>query len=506
MTAPASSSLLRRGRLTALEHRLATDLAARPEPEVLWPVVSALVDEADRIAEHLEAWVARRPDWPRPKRDLAWAVPADPGLSVPMGADPAERRPWEQHGGPTPEGRHRGKTAVLAFRSTPASPGHLLRRAMERAGIEVRVVERIDLDAHADADFVLIVESPLPPIKVIGTSAVPIVFWVHHGEHHLDGNLRLEGLYAPDLILLAHSWHLAARFSAPVERFPFAVAPELTQDPSWSGRDIDLAFVGGLGGVAYRRRRQLISEAENVLRNVEAVNGIGPREMMMLYRRARMVLNEGGTRHLPITMRVFEAIAAGALLVTDPAPGLDELFDGRYFEIAGRELDADRITGLLASSDAETIAREAYEHAMRLHTYDHRVDLLLRYVDRIVPGDRERTPAPETPIEAFFVRHPYAQRVLDAAGRAVEPGKEIWRPHDLVDDPKPGSFDIAVLTGRSAPALALAARRYVIGWDIDPDDLGLSYRSVSSIEDLIVVDLGADAYDVATVGGPSAFD
>jgi hypothetical protein len=501
-----ASGRLRRGRLTAIEHPLATDLSPRPNPTIIRPVVSTLVDEADRIAEHLDAWVARRPDWPEPNRDLVRAVPARPELSVPVRAPVPERRPWEQHGGVCRVGRHAGVTVVLAFRSTPASPGHLLRRAMERAGVEVRVVERVDLDAHSDADFVLVVESPSPPIRLSGTAPIPVVFWVHHGEHHLDGNLRLARQYRADLVLMAHSWHLAGRFAVPVGRFPFAVAPELAQDPSWSGRDVDLAFVGRTEGRTYRRRVELIEQARGAFRSVEAVGGVGPSEMMSLYRRSKMVLNEGGTRHFPVTMRVFEAIGAGALLVTDRAPGLEELFEGGYVTIDEGGLDTGRLVQLLETSEAEAMARTTHQEAMRAHTYDHRVDLLMRFTDGLTATATAGSTGSDDPVEVFLARHPYCQRVLDVTGRIVEAGREVWRPNDLTDEPKPGSYDLVALSGRSRPALARAPRRYVIGWGVDVDRLGLTYRSVSKIDDMVVIDLGADAYDVATVGGPSAFD
>jgi hypothetical protein len=501
-----ASGRLRRRRLTAIDHPLATDRSPRPDPTIIWPVVSTLVDEADRIADQLDAWVARRPDWPEPNRDLVRVVPARPELSTPVRAPVPERRPWEQHAGVCQLGRHAGKTVVLAYRSTPASPGHLLRRALERAGVEVRVVERVDLDAHSDADFVLVIESPSPPIRFSGSAPIPVVFWVHHGEHHLDGNLRLARQYRADLVLMAHSWHLAGRFAVPVERFPFAVAPELAQGAAWSGRDIDLAFVGRTQGRMYRRRVELIEQARGALRSVEAVGGVGPAEMMSLYRRSKMVLNEGGTRHFPITMRVFEAIGAGALLVTDPAPGLEELFEGGYITIDQDGLDTGHLQELLDTSEASTIAGATYEKAIHAHTYDHRVDLLMRHTDGLMATATGETTGSDDPVEVFLARHPYCQRVLDAAGRITEAGREVWRPKDLTDEPKPGSYDLVALSDRSRPALARAARRYVIGWGVDPDRLGLTYRSVSMVDDMTVIDLGADAYDVATVGGPSAFD
>lgn len=493
-------------RLTPVEHPLVGGADGLP-PEVIWAETSRLIDAADRAAAQNRAWVARRPDWPAASRDHLLATPADPSLSVPVDRTTPERSPWDEHTGATPQGRHRGRVVVLAFRSTPSSPGHYLARALRRAGVEVRVTDRVVLDEHTDADAVLLVESPTPPIEVTGHSDVPIVFWVHHGEHHLDGNLRLAARYGADLVLMAHSWHLALRFTARVERFPFGVAPELIPPdaPAYAERPHDLAFVGSISGSAYERRRSLIAQARDSLDRVEVAEGISPLDMAALYGRSRSVLNEGGTRHRPITMRVFETIGAGALLVTEPAPGLELLFDGLYVTVNERGLEGEDLRSLLAGPEASAMAAAAHDHALTHHTYDHRVDLLFRLVDEVGAGGTPRAPAMKgDPVTTFLWDHPYGQRILDATGEVDAPGREVWRVSDLAHAPGPASFDTVVLGPDDPPELALAARRFVVGIGLDPDALGISPRRVSALGALTVIDLGAPGYDVDTVGGPPA--
>lgn len=482
-----------------------SDLSDPSPPEVIFADTSRMVETADRMAEPIDAWVARRPDWPAPRRDLIAVAPSVPRLSVPAGQVVPELAPWSAHRGRTPQGRHERRIVVLVYRSTPGSPGHYLYNALVRAGVTVRVAEEVDLDDHRDADAVVVVESPTPAVELRGEATIPIVFWVHHGEHHLEGNLRLSRRYGADLVLLAHSWHLAARFDTRVERFPFAAAPELmAAPPAFTERPIDLAFVGTVEGTAYERRRRLLDQARSSLAKVEVADQLSPVEMSDLYRRSRSVLNEGGSRHRPVTMRVFEAMGAGALLLSEPAPGIDLLFGGLYEQIPEDGLTGVDLDRILGGPGAVSMATAAHNRTLEHHTYDHRVDLLFRFVDDAERHGRERTTTPGDPISRFLYHHPYGQRILDDTDAVREPDREVWRTSVLDEAPGPRTFDTVVLDRRSSTSLALCARRFVIGRGIDVAALPLEPRRVTRSGDLTVVDVGGDGYDLETVGGPPA--
>jgi hypothetical protein len=473
----------------------------RSRPQIIHPDTSRMTDAADRMAARLEAWVARRPDWPRPERDLIAAAPARPELSVPASGPVPEREPWLEHTGEITAGRHRGRRVALCFRSTPASPAHRLRAALERAGVEVVVGERIDFTRLEGVDLIVIVESPTPPIEMVGNNpGIPVVFWVHHGEHHLDGNLRLAAAYGADLVLLAHSWHLAYRFDRRVERFPFG-AESSPSPPPFSERRWDLGFVGAIEGSAYARRRSLLEQARSALEQVEARSGIPPQDIPDLYRHSRAVLDEGGIRHFPITMRVFEATGAGALLVTDPAPGLELILGHDYHGIPESGLDGDALRTALADGSAEARATNAYRRVQEMHTYDHRVDLLLR-LTRELTHEHDRVEPDPTPLGGFLASHPYGQRILDLTGAVDAPDREVYRPGDISGDLSAGSFDTVVVSGSPSPDIVRAARRYLIGFHLDPDTLPGQFRSVTRYDDLVVIDLGSAGYDIETVGGP----
>lgn len=473
-------------------------------PAVIWPATSTAVDAADHYAISVDGWVSRRPDWAVPTRDHMAVVPERPELATPAGWDPAEPAPWDAHTGVPVPGRHARRKVVLAFRSTPSSPGHYLRNALERAGATVIVTDAVDLSEHSEVDAVVVVESPTPPLTVVGHGAVPVLFWVHHGEHHLDGNLRLARRYGAGLVLMAHSWHLALRFATRVERFPFAVAPELSADRATGDRSVDLALVGATEGSAYSTRRALVEQARAALDRVEVTSGITPRQMAELYRRSKAVLNEGGTRHRPITMRVFEAIGSGALLVSESTPGMDLLFPGLYEAFGDGGLDGDRLAEVLAGPGAAVRAAAAHQLAMKAHTYDHRVDLLFRFVDGLERSALPRPPDPTDPVLAFLDHHPYVQRILDATGTIDAPDHEVTAVAGLKSEPKAAGFDMVMLDRSSPPSLALAARRFVVGRGLRIDELPITPAEVHRLGGLTIVDTGAPAYDERTVGGPAA--
>ena len=138
-------------------------------------------------------------------------------------------------------------------------------------------------------------------------------------------------------MLLAHSWHLAHRFPVPVHRFTFGVAPELVDaGVPWAERKYAVSMVGGQlrrQGGAYERRQRLVEELEQAFGedNTAFVSDVSAQEMAGLYAQAKTIINEGGTRHYPITMRVLESIGSGAILVTDDLPGTDLIVDRKHY-------------------------------------------------------------------------------------------------------------------------------------------------------------------------------
>jgi hypothetical protein len=378
-------SIIRRLRITPAAGRdrlgpALRDSVAAAQPDLIYP------HRAEDMApiDGLGIPIVRQPEWPRPRTDLITLAPQtaiprpSPGREVEIGGD----RGWPA-GTPAP-GRHRGRSVAIAYRVTPTNPGRYLEAALRRSGASVTVLDG-ELDwgrVPTDAAFVVIVESPYPALEVRGAHpGVPTLFWIHHGEHHLAANLRLTARYRAKAVLLAHSWHLAHRFGVPVHRFPFAVAPELLGEAKpWSERPHDVAMVaagvGGSGG-RYDRRRHLIEtlEGDPALRTRFSY-GLPPEEMISLYEEARIVINDGGRRHLPVTMRVFETLGAGALLLTEDLPGTDAVLRPHEHYVPMDDDILAQVRTLLEDDESTAIAAAGHAWAMSRHTYDHRVDQL----------------------------------------------------------------------------------------------------------------------------------
>jgi hypothetical protein len=451
--------------------RAVQDLVAGLRPDLIYPVRDDDVDLADRS----NAMVLRRPAAaPAGKRDLLTRAPHDVRWSSSPAGEPVPLHLTRPDGaGTTPEpNRHAGVTVAVAGRLTPTNPSRYIIAALERSGATVvRLDGAIDWAAVPDhAAAVLVVEGPYPALPVVGDRRdVPVLFWVHHGEHHLAANLRLVDRYGTDAVLLAHSWHLAHRFPVPVHRFPFAVAPDIHRSsPGFADRTHDVAMVAaGLitPSVRYGRRYEMARRLQAAFPDRTAFRyGLRPYEMAALYGDSRIVLNDGGTRHLPITMRVFEALGAGALLVTEDLPGMDVLLEpGTHYVTLGGDAVAG-VRDALARPDAGQIAAAGHSHAMAHHTYDHRIDDLLRIAAATTRSDRVRPTVPSDPLSAAVHGDVDVHTVavfgaeLDLPDRAVRSGAAA---EERLPD---GRSDAVVLGAGAVPDLDVAvtaARRYV---------------------------------------------
>lgn len=367
--------------------RRVAEAAAATSADLFLPVPTNLMGAAISAAERTGGAVMRTPYQPDAGGvDLVHLAPHSlERAQSPSGAG-VFHTPSDPRRGYHPEpGRHAGRKVAIVYRKTDTNPGKYLEAALRRSGAEVRLeTDGVDFDTvDPSTSFILFVEGPYPALNVRGeTPDVPTLFWFHHGEHHLHANLRLTDRYRADAVLMAHSWHLAPYVPAPVHRFPFGIPTELLDaSKPLVHRRYDVAMVGAKlwGGGPYGSRQAMVAALGAAFgpERLGFGENVTSEEMARLYEEARIIPNEGGTRHYPITMRVFEAIGAGAVLVTDDLPGTDLLFErDRHYVVLGTDLAAQvesllsNIEGMQAMSDA------ALGHARAFHTYDHRVDEL----------------------------------------------------------------------------------------------------------------------------------
>ncbi len=412
--------------------------AASTGAAVYIPTDLRALPAATKAASETGGSVASTPKMSSPPEvDLIDLAPTHPEKAAPVAGWGPFHTPSDDRSPYAPEpDRHQGRKVVLCYRRSEINPGKYLEAGLVRSGAEVRVeTEGIDLTSiDPDTDFVVFVEGPYPALDVRGETDAPVLFWFHHGEHHLHANNRLVDRYRADAVLMAHSWHLAYWLPTPVHRFPFGVATELL-DPRrlLVDRRYDVAMVGAKirTGGPYGRRQQLVSQLDAALPHdrLGFREQVSAQEMADLYGDARIVINEGGTRHFPITMRVLEAVGSGAVLLSDRLPGMEMLLEeGAQYEVLTQDVVSDVQRLLDNPASLQRMADSALDRAMGRHTYDHRADELFE----IAADTRKRTistPPPRSAFADLIDRDVEVQRVahLGAPELVMDlPDREIW--------------------------------------------------------------------------------
>ncbi len=182
-----------------------------------------------------------------------------------------------------------------------------------------------------------------------------------------------------DLVFVAQQDAVAPLQAAgvPTRWLPLAAPADLVPDaPPLADRPYDVAFVGQAPTGSLRA---VVLEALAVRHRVTPQDGfVAPPQMMERYASAKVVLNMPLATDL--NMRVFEATAAGALLVTGPAIGQEDLLPaGSYVEVADRSVDAwvEAVGRALADPMAAFRAGEARTTVLDRHTYRHRAETVV---------------------------------------------------------------------------------------------------------------------------------
>jgi glycosyltransferase involved in cell wall biosynthesis len=253
-------------------------------------------------------------------------------------------------------------TIVLSFAThVEWHEGHAIARALARLGHQVRVVDakrgRVYSSNDPSEKNIPGLFSPDATLDDVLAGAVPDMFIYIEPQGLLPRGLEQAPCrtvcvlcdtalsLAPrqdiaklfDEVVLYHrdALHAFPDHQGHVHWMPFAVDTDLFpslaegHEPGVEsrpeGRDLDIAYVGSLDGI-WSERRRLLETLRGRFRTNDFERRVSNQEMAAIYRRARIVF------HLPIadtiTPRVFEAMAAGAMLLTGRRNnGIERLFD-----------------------------------------------------------------------------------------------------------------------------------------------------------------------------------
>ncbi|MDT0232457.1 glycosyltransferase [Curtobacterium sp. BRB10] len=264
--------------------------------------------------------------------------------------------------------------------------------ALERLGQRVRIDRRDahvrDDDASDDVTLVIRGLDRVPP----NPASVNLLWVISHPDDVTDTELRsFDAAFAAGPVWAAAA---AARAGVPVRTLLQATDPSVFHPRARSATSPDadrVVFVGSTRGAA----RPVVSDAV-ALRADLRVHGPGwgalvpaeslgeaslsRAEVATAYASARVVLND----HWPdmaaggfVSNRVFDVLASGGVVVTDPVAGLSDVLDVPTLEVAGSR---DELADLLDPAHAWPAAAERAAVAERIaveHSFDARAAELL---------------------------------------------------------------------------------------------------------------------------------
>lgn len=207
-----------------------------------------------------------------------------------------------------------------------------------------------------------------------------------------------------------------------VHFLPYAFDPRFHRDFQLE-RIHDIGFVGFTHQSIQLERAVILADLAKRYKMNDYTKPSFGEEVGRVYSQSKIVVNfpnRGG-----FNMRVFESMAAGALLITeDVGNGQDELFEDRKHFVLYR--DKAEIPGLVdyyLANEAERLAisREGQREVLAKHTYRHRMETVLKVLAEVGP-QRNRTQDRDEIIKVYgmnFGRY----RMLDHLIREIVRGK-----------------------------------------------------------------------------------
>jgi hypothetical protein len=245
--------------------------------------------------------------------------------------------------------------------------------------------------------------------------------------------LRLASLF--DYVAVAHLGAVELfsqwRGGLPVLWLPLACAPSIHADQHLE-RVLDVGFVGQYNPATYPERTRLLDGLARRYRMNDVRRPYYLQDMARVYSQSKIGVNVSFNDIL--TMRFFEVMAAGALLVTQASrlngqDCLEGLREGEHFVTFRTAEDLQRqIDYYLAHpEERERIAQAGCAATLSLHTYERRAESLLESIAR--DGGRQRAPLRQWPrerqVQAYLETHSL-MRFIEATMSAPLTGRG-WR-------------------------------------------------------------------------------
>lgn len=325
---------------------------------------------------------------------------------------------------------------ILASLTQPATANYLI-RALRDAGNELfvcsdvasplanlQVCGAVDVARLCDRqkfapELVLFIEGGTMRLFPTGLEHMPCLTAWYGIDTHMDyaKHLRIGRLF--DVTFIAQKEfveRLRQDGLRQVYWLPLAFAPELHPDEILD-RCYDVAYVGSSNASIHPVRHALLAVIRREVPHF-SMGTANPQGMGRIYAQAKLVFNKSVNND--VNMRYFEAMGAGAVLLTDHAQnnGAEELFTvgEHYLEYHDEQTLCSLIHGLLQDPErCSRIGDAARQLVLARHTYKHRVERLIA----IVGKTRKLTPPrPEDYFSVFLALNLLGAAVA-CAGRAL---------------------------------------------------------------------------------------
>lgn len=230
-------------------------------------------------------------------------------------------------------------------------------------------------------DLVLFIEGGTMRLFPAGLERMPCLTAWYGIDTHMDyaKHLRIGRLF--DMTFVAQKEfveRLRQDGLRQVYWLPLACAPEIYPSVDLE-RCYDFAYVGSNSAVVHPIRHALLAAIRKEYSKV-FLGMADPQEMGRIYAQSKIVFNKSVNND--VNMRYFEAMGAGAVLLTDHAQdnGIEEMFSvgEHYLEYRDEQTLLAQIRDLLQDpARCQVIGRAARRRVLERHTYTHRADSLL---------------------------------------------------------------------------------------------------------------------------------
>ena len=151
-------------------------------------------------------------------------------------------------------------------------------------------------------------------------------------------------------------------------------------------RTFEVGWVGRTDGPLYEDRRAVLQNLLQHFRMNDCTRFHTPEELASVYCRSKIIVNVARDDYpQDANMRVFEAMASGALLITHVPSELTSIGFGENIHFVGYRRPSEVVElvrkFLNDESTRKRIAESARDKVLREHTYDIRVESLMRTVE-----------------------------------------------------------------------------------------------------------------------------